>query len=255
MPKSAIVKSAIVKTTTSIKSKRPKGDKRSTPKVGFLTEHHPESADLSQGFDERKEVLKWRAMELKIQGFSLRQIALQLQEDFELIDAPSYATIDLWLDNAFAETVTAKQLNAERHCAVLFTRAEAVIASLVRVAMGKVIIRRTRIRDGQEIEIIDENALHEQIAAASEMRKYMDHQAKLLKIYRPEDQGDKGGAITGHSLTVLIEQTVTDSIAMPGQTPKAGRVTLLLESGDEDIDALDAEAIVERIQDALPAPI
>lgn len=251
MPKSAL-KSAL-KAPTSIKTKRPKGAARSKGKGGLLTVHHPPEASPKAGADERRAVLKWRAMELKLQGHSLRQICARLQSDFELVEEPSHATVDDWLDEAFGEVMTAKQKDADRHCSVILLRGEQLIAGLLPVATGQAIIRRTRIRDGQEIEILDESFLQERIAATGEIRKLMDQQAKLLKIGRVGEGKEGEGNVSGHALTLIVEKTVTNHIHLPGEKPKAP-VTLVMETGDPDIDAMDSEAL-DKLHHASPLPI
>lgn len=228
-------------------SDRPKGDERRTDsrgQGGFLTKHHPEDASANAGLDERLEVLKWRAMELKVQGLSLRQIALQITEDFELEKVPHYTTVDEWLDETFSQTATARQMNADAHCAIIMLRSEKIIRELLPIATGKVIIRRMKRLDRETVEVLDENAVSEMIAAAGELRKQHDQQAKLLKIGRVgETGGGDTSALTGHNLTILIEQVVGQQIIIPGQGGKVNMPTLVLASGDSDIDELDVLAL------------
>lgn len=209
----------------------------------IMKDHAPGQSPWD-GSEERRMVLKWRAMELKVQGYSLRDIAKKLEEEFELEKPVSYRTVDDWLDEAFAETVTAKQLDADRHLSVLMARTEGIIRRLLPVATGRFIVRRTRIRDGEEIEILDENVLSEMVAAAGEARQQMGLQAKLLKIGRAGEDEAKTGALSGHGLTLLVEQVVTQNIVFPGQ-PHKGHGALVLSSGDADVDVMDAEGVVE----------
>lgn len=244
--KSAIVGSLV--RPRSIKGREVKsGKKRGEHGTGFVTTHHPESASVEAGLNERRALLQWRAMELRIHGSTLREIGQQLQIDFELEAPVPFNTVDDWLDNAFAETMTAKQKDSDRHCELLITRSERLIKELFPIALGKVVVSRRKVVDGEELEVLDERAIEERLKSTAEIRKLMDQQAKLLRIGRvgaEAKDGESGAAISGHNLTLLVERTVTNNIIFPGQTASGeGGKVLLLASGDEDVDLLDAEAL------------
>lgn len=210
-------------------------------KGGILTVHHPPGAPATNGAQERRAVLKWRAMELKTQGLLLREIAAKLKEEFQLEDAPGLKTIDDWLDEAFAEAWSAKQSEADRHCTVIMMRTEAVLSKLLPIALGKAIIARTKVVDGVEIEILDENAVDEMLRAAAESRKYLETQAKLLKIGRVGEGKEDGGALSGQALNLIVEKAITNNFTVLGAPPREQN-TLLMGSGDKVIDLLDGEA-------------
>lgn len=188
-------------------------------------------------------MLKWRAMDLRVQGYTLREITQRLQAEFELVEPVAVSTIDVWLDEAYAEAFTAKQTDATRHCATLLARSERILTKLLPMATGDFVVQRYVKVDGLEVPVICEKEMDERLKVVAEVRKQMEFQLKLVRGGR-DGNGEQGENASGHNLTMIIERTVTNNIIMPGQEPKKDTmVSLLLASGSDDVDKMDASAL------------
>lgn len=181
-----------------------------------------------------------RTMELKIRGYNAIEISKALKEEFNLVEEPNPSTVNTWICTAVAEE---QDKIAETTTAYIMThhrRAEAIIKRLIPFALDPFCVRRKAIRDGCEVDVIDEDTIKEQIAAAAEIRKQGESVLKALGVYRPVygPHGEAGSA--PESLKMFVLQAVTNHIAKDGQVLSEEKRATVLElcAGDEVIDSM-----------------
>lgn len=176
-----------------------------------------------------------------MRGYSALEISKALREEFNLEADPNTSTVNTWISEAVGEEQEKLTEVTQSYISTFHRRAEAIIKRLIPFALDPFAVRRKHVRDGVEIDVVDENVIKEQIAAAAEIRKQGESVLRALGVFRPAT-GIHGpdGAGNPEGLKMYILQAVTNHIAKDGQTLTAQEKTTVLElcAGDPVIDSM-----------------
>lgn len=211
--------------------------KKRSPNATVKTTYHPPGVHALQGSVERRMMLVNEAAILKTRGFSLRQIADQLVIQFSLETTPQPKTVYEWIDEGLIEGRENLKEAAETYARLTIARSEKLIRSLWDIATGKVIVQRTKMVAGFETQILDEEAIKEQIQAAAEIRKQMQLECQVLGVTKRDDLDL--GAMDMKTAQTFIVQTI-NNFADPSKALDAGAAGKVLElhAGDPEIDSM-----------------
>ncbi len=217
--------------------------KGKSPNATVKRKTHSKTAHALAGSGERIMMCRRLAFEHRMDGLTLRESAMKIADDMNLESIPSEPTVHTWIMSATSNIVGEMTELAKEWLPVLIGRLEKINHRFFRMALGGIHVERQIKQDGMDITIIDEKAFNEQIKAADLIRKNIETASKLLGIGNAkEGSDDLPGGLRGIQMA-LIQKHETH-IHMPGQALPAGEgVILTMESGDPELDKLDAHQV------------
>jgi len=172
--------------------------------------HHAQGKHPLAGSEERGIVFRHRALQLKMQGLSSREIGLHIQREYELVKTPPVGTVYDWIQAALREGMRGNEENTMQHLAIVIARSEAIIRVLMPFALDEFAVERKRVINGKAVRVVDEDAFKEMIKAAQEIRKQGESVLRAMGINRAAPIREKTTDLDRH---LFIIQCVQDHIA------------------------------------------
>lgn len=203
--------------------RRTKGKKRRLPDGSKRTGPHTLAGD-----DEVIEFVKARALELyAIHGKSQREIPALLVKEFPLLQrAPCQKTVCFWIKDASLGSRTKQEIQQEflERTHIQF---RALQAKWIPIATADTLnVQRSRMKDGELVSYIDEEAVKEQLEATKVVTKLFEVEARFIGVTEAQKTTDQPSV----TLNALIINATSN--AFEGEHPKQ-LGGLLIDSGDE----------------------
>lgn len=218
----------------------PKGGdrKKKGPRATHATVHHKQGKHALVGSDERLVSFKGEAFRLRMQGWSMPEIAEEISRKFELEIIPPRQTVDSWIRQTRQASWEDAKAQAEEERDMSILRYNAMIRKLMPVAMGEKAIEYTEYFEGVPMTVVKIADVKDQIAAMGEIRKCTEAICKVLGIGR--DQLQEAAAFAGEAAFEFVRRVMERAFAQPGQVvPEEKKATVLeITSGDPSIDSL-----------------
>lgn len=177
--------------------------------------------------------------DLATKGWSQREIAVSLAENYMLPTVPTHVYIGTLIREAVKYRSERVEEMRENYLAVAIPRLEQIVRQFLPIAAGtgpRYVLRRKVYKD-EVVEVIDEEAFEESRKAAEVVLKVTEQARKLLGIGLVEEGGD-GQPLSGQQMNTLIINTVNQTYVGNGAQKTIG--ALMIGSGDDAIDALEA---------------
>lgn len=174
-----------------------------------------------------------KAWGYRVKGYSPREIADAIADEFNITSPIHHKTIYTWLDEGRAMVTRKIGLHREEHIETVIPRTEAQIRHWLPKATGqsRFAVARMEKVNGELIEVIDENVFKEEAKAAEIVLKTLEQQRKVLGIGLATSESDtdnKAASLT--QINVLLQQVINNHGAQPGAA--LGQTPLTLEAGD-----------------------
>lgn len=227
----------MAKTGPPLKPKKTRNGPRVTPTA---IDHNPDAQHVA-GEAERRILFQEFCFHLATKGYPETEIAGRLAIEFNLERVPSRSMVNTLIREAVQHKSQKIAQMREVWLPVNLARLEQVVRNFLPTATGNgtgapLLTLRKKDFYGEEVEVIDEDAMKEQSKAAEVVLKAIEQGRRMLGIGLKDDGGD-GDAITPAQVNTLIVQTVHQHYAGPGGQKTIGAVTL--QSGDATIEALE----------------
>ncbi len=226
---------AIKRTTKLIKA--------SGPKASRLRKSHKKGAHPLKGSGERILLCRKLAYELRMDGHTFAEAGEIIAKRLNLTVVPDASNVHRWMLEATGHIIGEMTALAKEWLPVLIGRQEQMVRRYLPMAMGKLHIARTIMQDGEQIEVIDEQAFTEQLKAADFIRKTIETTAKLLGIGMHKETSDElPGGLRGIQIA-LIHRYETHIHPDGKALPEGDGPILTMESGDTILDGLDSHQV------------
>lgn len=213
--------------------------KKKCPRATVVTKRHAPGANPLAGSEERAMQLQHRAMQLKVRGHNLSDIANILTEEMELKEIPGRTTVFDWIQKAAADGMSGNKDVVEQYVKVFVNRSEEIVKKLIPFALDQFRVERTKMIDGEPTTIIDEDVMDERLKACAEIRKQGESVLRAMGVTRPsaQDGAEKGD---NSGMKTFILQAISNHIegGNPEKLITDTKTILELSAGDPIIDGL-----------------
>lgn len=218
----------------------PKPHKKKSPRATVTTVNHNQANHALAGSVERREALCWAALQLRIDGWDMTAIGVELARVYKLVDVPSRQAVDKWVSDALVMHSASTKDEAREYIAISMERTEKLMRRFLPIALGQVQIARTVIIDGQAVEVIDEETTSDMARAAKVVHNNMQVMFRALGIGKPTEEEEKGKNLSEKHITALVYQVTQNVVINGDKMPDLQREKVLeLRSGSDVVDALD----------------
>ena len=223
------------KSQALIQHAKPRLSDKLKDRVAARTDLSPPEVKQQLGNEERISILSRRAVYLHgFEGRPYRVIATMLADEFKLVTVPSISSICEWLRVGKVEFMKdivdmRMQIRLQQ-----FDECEDLKRQWFAAANRQILVARTKVIDGQPMEIIDENAFDEQAKALGGYIKLMERQAKLLGLDLSGVEEEKGGKQSPQEIYLYISQMLNQNPIKQAQGQEVrrfGGLELCLDSG------------------------
>lgn len=180
-----------------------------------------------------------KAWGYKVRGYSPREIADAICDEFGIEGPIHHKTIYGWLDEGRAMVSRKIAMHREEHIATVIPRCEEGLRYWLPRAVGrhKFAIARMEQVNGKMIEVIDDAVFKEEAKAAEISIKLMEQQRKVLGVglaTAGDEQDGKAASLT--QINNLLISITQNNAPAPGK--QVGQGPVLLEAGDQNIDGI-----------------
>lgn len=179
------------------------------------------------------------AMHLASCNYTHAEIADMVGERFQC-DPPARNTVTEWISkyHEAADTDCVEYRNDKRQQQGRIV--DALLKRWLPVAMAEnFALMRFRVVDGEQVQVLDENAYDEQSKAAAIVIKLLERNARLWNLDLTKEDA-QGNNVTAETINFYINQQVAASLAPRGAALdiEATVEVLELHAGEGDIDSL-----------------
>ena len=167
-----------------------------------------------------------------MRGLSLREVALEIEREFELIQTPPIGTVYDWIQAALREGMRSNE-DAVRDYVMLFrARSEEIIRVLIPFVLHDFLVERTKTINGVPVKVIEERVLKQRAMAAAEIRKQGESVLRAMGVNRAPPVREK---TRSEDMTLLVIHTINQQIAAErGVTAGHAEKVVELTGGEPD---------------------